>query len=223
MERRLFLCWSVLGLLLLLSADYSESFFSSLPLTRDALMEFARGSQRTVDINLGPKNVTKMVNKTYFVIGASGGCGRKRCMASFPRIVEARRSDKKNSGNRKTGPYFTISSNKVKSLFEVLSLTKALPNQLLTTKQVNEKGELIPMIIIPYNETVITSQTKREVYEPRTSPSNKFMKVVNDLGREEANAKALGLKYRNSTLTKLKGLAEKAIQSKSYIYARQVR
>lgn len=164
-----------------------------------------------------------MVNKTYFVIEAPGGCGRKRCMEVPPRIVEARRSDIKNSGNKTTSPYFTISSNKIKYLFEDPSLRKALPNRLLTTEQVNEKGELVPMIIIPYNETVITNQTKREVYEPRSSPSNKFMKVVNDLGREEANAKALGLKYRNSTLTKLKGLAEKAIQSKSYIYARQVR
>ena len=53
---------------LLVAEKSSGSFFSSLQFTRDALLDFSRGSQRTVDINLEPENTTRMVNKTYVLI-----------------------------------------------------------------------------------------------------------------------------------------------------------
>lgn len=93
-----------------------------------------------------------------------------------------------------------------------------LPKKILV-----ENHAMEPLVIMPSSETVIVNQTKREVYKPRTSPSNKFIKAINDIELAEANANALGVKYSYSTLTKLKSLVEKAIQSKSFIYARQVR
>ena len=79
------------------------------------------------------------------------------------------------------------------------------------------------IILVTINETVIIKQTKREVYKPRSSPSNKFMKAVNGIKRAEANANAVRVKNSSATLAKLKGLVEKAIRSKSYTYAREVR
>ena len=178
-------------------------------------MDFSRGSQRTLDINLEPKKTTKMVNKTY--------TWRKSKSKSMAGLVEVKEGGKK-SVYRKLGhdKYATMPSEKIKNLLDP-SMRKDLPKRLLTTIRVDKEGKLKPLILIPVNETVIINQTKREVYKPRTSPSNKFIKAINDIELAEANANALGVKYSYSTLAKLKSLVEKAIQSKSYIYARQVR
>ena len=64
MEKLIFFTWTVTVLLSLFSAKQSSgSFFSSLQFTRDALMDFSRGSQRTVDITLEPKKTIEVVNK----------------------------------------------------------------------------------------------------------------------------------------------------------------
>ena len=216
MKKQVFLSWSLTALLSLLVAEQSSaSFFSSLQFTRDALMDFSRGSQRTLDINLEPKKTTKMVNKTY--------TWRKSKSKSMAGLVEVKDGGKK-SVHRNLGhdKFSTMPSEKIKNFLDP-SMRKDLPKQLLTTIRVDKDGKLKPLILIPVNETVIINQTKLEVYKPRTSPSNKFIKAINDIELAEANANALGVKYSYATLAKLKGLVEKAIQSKSYIYARQVR
>ena len=114
-----------------------------------------------------------------------------------------------------------ISSDTIKASLDP-SMRKDLPKDLLMTASV-KSGVLEPIVLVPVKEKVIIKQTKREVYKSRTSPSNKFMKAINDIELAEANANALGVKYSYSTLAKLKSLVEKAIQSKSYIYAREVR
>ena len=71
MKKQIFFPLAVTVLLSLLAAEQSSgSFFSSLQLTRDALMDFSRGSQRTVEIKLEPKETTRMVNKTYELVGS---------------------------------------------------------------------------------------------------------------------------------------------------------
>ena len=216
MKKQVFLAWSLTVLLSLLVVEQSSArLFSSLQFTRDTLMDFSRGSQRTLDINLEPKKMTKMVNKTY--------TWRKSKSKTMAGLVEVKEGGKK-SVYRKLGhdKYATMPSEKIKNLLDP-SMRKDLPKRLLTTIRVDKEGKLKPLILIPVNETVIINQTKREVYKPRTSPSNKFIKAINDIELAEANANALGVKYSYATLAKLKGLVEKAIQSKSYIYARQVR
>ncbi|XP_073229342.1 von Willebrand factor A domain-containing protein 7-like isoform X4 [Porites lutea] len=119
-----------------------------------------------------------------------------------------------------TNAFTTIPSDKIKDSLDP-SMRKDLPKDLLMTFS-DKSGVLEPIILVPVKEKVIINQTKREVYKSRTSPSNKFMKAINDIELAEANANALGVKYGNATLAKLKSLVEKAIQSKSFIYARQI-
>ena len=75
---------------------------------------------------------------------------------------------------------------------------------------------------IPATETVVTYQTKRKVYRQRSSPSNKFLEVLNDIERAVANANASGIRYSDRTFAKQRALVERAVRSKSYKYARQV-
>ena len=50
MEKRILFLFAMISVLLLLSAEqFYGSFFSSLQFTRNALMGFSRGSERTVD------------------------------------------------------------------------------------------------------------------------------------------------------------------------------
>ena len=211
MEKRIFFAWTLIVLLSLLAAEQSSgSFFSSLQFTRDALMDFSRGSQRTVDINLESKNTTRMVNKTYVLIESQAN-GIGETSLSVKKVDESVMKTTTNA-------FTTIPSDKIKDSLDP-SMRKDLPKDLLMT--FSDKSE--PIILVPVKEKVIINQTKREVYKSRTSPSNKFMKAINDIELAEANANALGVKYGNSTLAKLKSLVEKAIQSKSFIYARQVR
>ena len=208
----MFFAWTLTVLLSLLFAEQSSgSFFSSLQFTRDALLDFSRGSQRTVDINLQPKETTRMVNKTYALI------------LSQANSIGETKLRKVDESVMKTAflSFSKISSDTIKTSLDP-SMRKDLPKDLLMAASV-KSGVLEPIVLVPVKEKVIIKQTKREVYKSRTSPSNKFMKAINDIELAEANANALGVKYSYSTLAKLKSLVEKAIQSKSYIYAREVR
>ena len=211
MEKRIFFTWTVTVLLSLFSAKQSSgSFFSSLQFTRDALMDFSRGSQRTVDITLKPKKTIEVVNKTYIMPTSEKKSGS-------PKLVELK-------GNNKTvrlGAFSTVPSEYIKDWFDP-SVRKDLPKQLLTTMRVSENGMKEPLVLVPFNKTVVKNQTKHEVYRPRTSPSNKFVKVINDIELAQTNAYASSVKYSSAALAKLKLVVERAIRSKSYKYARQV-
>ena len=212
MAKPMFFAWTLTVLLSMLSAKQaSGSFLSSLQFTRDALMDFSRGSQRTVNITLEPKKTTRIVNKTYALIAS-------RTHSSRTLIKKVDESVIKTAHPFVIG---TIPSDLIKGSLDP-SVRKDLPKKLLTTLSV-KSGVPEQIILVPVKEKVIIKQTKREVYKSRTSPSNKFMKAIYDIELAEANANALGVKYSYSTLAKLKSLVEKAIQSKSYIYARQVR
>ena len=211
MEKRIFFTWTVTVLLSLFSAKQSSgSVFSSLQFTRDALMDFSRGSQRTVNITLEPKKTIKMVYKTYI------------------KPVREARSDSKLvelKGNNKTirpDSFSAIPSEYIKNWFDP-SMRKNLPKQLLMTMRVAKYGMKEALILVPFNKTVVLkNQTKREVYRPRTSPSNKFVKAINDIELAQTNAYASDVKYSSAALAKLKLVVERAIRSKSYKYARQV-
>ena len=214
MEKQIFFAWSlnITVLLSLLSAEQSSgSFFSSLQFTRDALMDFSRGSQRTVEIKLEPKKTTKMVNKTYQLIA-------DQKESRGPTLVEVKESEN-NTGS--TDWFSTLSSEGVRDLFDP-SMRKHLPKQILVTTQVNSKGDVKTLLFVPFNKTVVKNQTKHELYRTRTSPSNKFMKAINDIELAQTNANASDVKYSSAALAKLKVLVERAIRSKSYKYARQV-
>ena len=211
MKKQIFFPLAVTVLLSLLAAEQSSgSFFSSLSLSRDALMDFSRGSQRTVEIKLEPKETTRMVNKTYELVGS------KTKMTVFSSLKKVDESVMKTA----IPGFATIPSDLIKDSLDP-SVRKDLPKKLLMT-MTHDRG-LKQVILVPVKEKVIIKQTKREVYKSRTSPSNKFMRAIKDIELAEVNANALGIKYSSSILAKLKGLVEKAIQSKSYIYARQVR
>ena len=206
----MFFAWTLTVLLSLLFAEQSSgSFFSSLQFSRDALMDFSLGSQRTVNVTLEPKKTTRIVNKTYALIASQTQSSRTLIKKVDESVMKT------------AYPGFaTIPSDLIKDSLDP-SVRKDLPKNLLTT--ITYDRGVKQVILVPVKEKVLIKQTKREVYKSRTSPSNKFMKAINDIELAEANANALGVKYSYSTLAKLKSLVEKAIQSKSYIYARQVR
>ena len=209
MEKRIFFAWTVTVLLSLFSAKQSSgNFFSSLQFTRDALMDFSRGSQRTVDITLEPKKMIKVVNKTYIFREANSGSKL---------VMEL----KANNKTLRPEAFSTIPSEDIKHWFDP-SMRKDLPKQLLIASEVSKDGTEEPLIVIPFNKTVVENQTKREVYRPRTSPSNKFVKAINDIELAQTNAYASSVKYSSAALAKLKLVVERAIRSKNYKYARQV-
>ena len=211
MEKQIFFAWTVTVLLSLFSAkESSGSFFSSLQFTRDALMDFSRGSQRTVDITLEPKKTIKVVNKTYVMPTGEA--------KSAPMLVELKGS---NKTIRPDASFSTIPSEYIKNWLDP-SMRKNLPKQLLMTMRVSENGMKEPLVLVPFNKTEVKNQTKHEVYRPRTSPSNKFVKAINDIELAQTNAYASSVKYSSAALAKLKLVVERAIRSKSYKYARQV-
>ena len=182
MEKQTLLLWFATALLLLLSSEESSgSFFSSLQFTRDSLMSFSRGSERTVQI-LTPKKTTKTVMKK--VPGVRPKKTKKKTKVTKYSVIH-----KSGWGAGKRGP----------------------------------RTEPPPTKLVPVTETVVTYQNKRKVYRRRSSPSNKFLEAINDIERAVANAKASGIRFSARTLNKLKALVERAIRSKSYKYARQVR
>ena len=75
---------------------------------------------------------------------------------------------------------------------------------------------------IPVTKTVVTYQKKRKVYRQRSSPSNKFLEVLNVIERAVANANASGDEKDAGTLSKLDELVVKAVRSKRFHYGRQV-
>lgn len=178
MKERVLVLLAATALLLLLSVEKSSgNFFSSLQFTRESLMDFSRGSERTVEI-LTPKKTTKTVMKHKPVVFS-----KKKKVAVRPHSVHKGMSVWGLSARPRPAPKATQ---------------------------------------LPVTETVVTYQRKRKVYRRRTSPSNKFLEVINDIERAVANAKASGVRYSDRTLAKLKAVVERAIQSKSYKYARQV-
>ena len=188
MKKQIFFPLAVTVLLSLLAAEQSSgSFFSSLQLTRDALMDFSRGSQRTVEIKLEPKETTRMVNKTYELVGSKA---KKTMFSSLKKVDE--------SVMKTAIPGFaTIPSDLIKDSLDP-SVRKDLPKKLLTT-MTHDRG-LKRVILVPVKEKVIIKQTKREVYKSRTSPSNKFMRAIKDIELAEVNANALGIKYSSDLL-----------------------
>ena len=95
MGKRIFFTWALTTVLSLLSAKQSSgSFLSSLQFTRDALMDFSRGSQRTVDITLASKITTKTVNKTYKMTRSS-----PNLYSSKYKLVEVKGIFKKTSND----------------------------------------------------------------------------------------------------------------------------
>ena len=183
MEKQTLLLWFATALLLLLSSkESSGSFFSSLQFTRDSLMSFSSGSERTVQI-LTPKKTTKTVMKK--VPGVRPTKAKKKTKVTKFSVIH-----KSGWG----------------------AGSKRAP-----------RTEPPPTKLVPVTETVVTYQNKRKVYRRRSSPSNKFLEAINDIERAVANAKASGIRFSARTLNKLKALVERAIRSKSYKYARQVR
>ena len=71
-------------------------------------------------------------------------------------------------------------------------------------------------------EIAVTYHRKRKVYRPRSSPSNKFLEILNVIERAAANANASGDENDAGTLSKLEDLVVKAVQSKRFHYGRQV-
>ena len=121
------------------------NFFSSLRFTRESLMQFSRGTQRTVEI-LTPK---KTITKTVIILQST------KNIATLPKPV-------------------------------------------------------------------VTYQKKRKIYRQRSSPSNKFLEILNVIERAVANANASGDENDAGTLSKLEDLVVKAVQSKRFHYGRQV-
>lgn len=264
MEKRIVLACAVTGLLWLLSAENSC----------ETLMDFSRGSQRTVEIILSTKKITRMVNKTYRIpLNSTNWRDWRITFADEVNETELFQADLgelvklyphstwlyrmywsfnlywTRFGKKSfSGLWLSFSSEdpSLRSAWSpygndrVLSFCLYLihfhrsnSNTTINCQAVkvrfdplkNENPRLRSpeaIVLVSINETVIIKQTKREVYKPRSSPSNKFMKAVNGIKRAEANANALRVKTSSATLAKLKGLVEKAIRSKSYSYAREV-
>lgn len=229
-------------------------------------MEFSRGSQRTVEIILSTKKITRMVNKTYRIHLTAKSFTpwlefRDDYEVNETELFQADLGDLVDLCNGSSwgdscriwirSPLWLSFSPEDPSLraawlmggrdvavsfCESAAVSFSKRNTTLNCQAVKVrfnfwKSPLDGMvfrypgaiILVTINETVIINQTKREVYKPRSSPSNKFMKAVNGIKRAEANADAARVKYSSATLAKLKGLVEKAIRSKSYTYAREVR
>lgn len=175
-----------------LQTSTGNLLFSSLQFTRDTLMGFSRGSERTVEI-LTPKKETKTV---------------PRPTTSKTKVKLAVHKLAVHKGE----------SYEMVETFEVhkLGITKETKYAI---KRPDPRPKATQR---PVTQTVITYQKKRKTYRPRTSPSNKFLEAINDIERAVANARASGVSYSEATLTKLKGLLVTAIKSKSYKYAREV-
>lgn len=255
MEKRIVLACAVTALLWLLCAENSC----------ETLMEFSRGSQRTVEIILSTKKITRMVNKTYRIslesVSKASTEFRDGYEVNETELFQADLGDLVDlCGNSTWADYcriwirsplwlsfspedpslreawLRVGRDVASSFCQSAAIFFSERNTTLNCQAVKMRfnfwkspwdGRVFKyptaIILVTINETVIINQTKREVYKPRSSPSNKFMKAVNGIKRAEANANAVRVKYSSATLAKLKGLVEKAIRSKSYTYAREVR
>ena len=199
MEKRVILLQALFSLFLSMSLETStgNQLFSSLQFTRDTLMGFSRGSERTVEI-LTPKKETKTLTIPPATVS------KKEVKFTLHKGEEGDKGigSKRLSYEVKTG---------VEILFSKETKHAAvLPHPLPKATQ------------RPVTQTVISYQKKRKTYRPRTSPSNKFLEAINGIERAVANARASGVRYSEATLAKLKRLLVTAITSKSYKYAREV-
>ena len=118
--------------------------------------------------------------------------------------------------------YFTLQPEDIDNFLDHLT-RKNLPREVIVKVQAGRENAQRRLVLISFNETTIVNSTKREVYRPRTSPSNKFMKALKDVELALVNANAYAVRFSHDTLPKLKALVERAIQRNNYKYARQVR
>ena len=196
MEKRVILVQALFSLFLSMSLETStgNQLFSSLQFTRDTLMGFSRGSERTVEI-LTPKKETKTLTVPPATVS------KTKVKFTLHKGVEGDKGIERTSYEGKTGVSMTFSK-------ETRLAVLPLPLPKATQR--------------PVTQTVISYQKKRKTYRPRTSPSNKFLEAINGIERAVANARASGVRYSEATLAKLKRLLVTAITSKSYKYAREV-
>lgn len=226
MERRIFFLFVVTAHFSLLFAA-KQTFRDVLPslhFTREALLDFARGSRQTVDIKLMPKNKTMLVNKKYFIRNNSCG-GIQECVASSVKLVELTEvngESENESNTMELDEYFTLQPEDIDNFLD-RPTKKNLPREVIVKVQAGRENARGRLVVISFNETKIVNSTKREVYRPRTSPSNKFMKALKDVELALVNANAYAVRFSHDTLPKLKALVERAIQKNNYKYARQVR
>ena len=198
MEKRVILLQASISVLLLMSLETSTGnrLFSSLQFTRDNLMGFSRGSERTVEI-LTPKKETKTVRPPTASLKSVKAVVHKEDRYTIETFGKG--EDGKTKGSK--GPKGTK-----------YGMKRPHPLPKATQR--------------PVTQTVISYQKKRKTYRPRTSPSNKFLEAINSIERAVANARASGVHYNRFTLTKqlstLKRLLVTAITSKSYKYAREI-
>ena len=165
----IFVVFSIWLLFVLCAHETFGNVFSSLHFTRQSLMQFSRGNERTVEI-LTPEKTMKTITKPTAVIP-------------------------------KLNIHLSIHKTKV---------TRVYPTARPKTAK------------IPVTETVVTYQKKRKVYRQRSTPSNKFLEVLNVIERAVANANASGDENDAGTLSKLDELVVKAVRSKRFHYGRQV-
>ena len=190
---------ALISLFLSMSLETStgNQLFSSLQFTRDTLMGFSRGSERTVEI-LTPKKETKTLTVPPVTVS------KTKVKFTLHKGVEG---DKGIEGERygvmKAGVEIHLSSKETEH-----AAVLPLPRPKATQR--------------PVTQTFISYQKKRKTYRPRTSPSNKFLEAINGIERAVANARASGVRYSEATLAKLKRLLVTAITRKSYKYAREV-
>ena len=163
-------------LFLLCAHEAYGNFFSSLQFTRESLLQFSRGTQRTVEILTPEKTITQTIKKTI------------KKTAVIPKRKTTFGFDGKTLG--------------------------VIPSPKLT--------RVDSFTARPVTETVVTYQKKRKVYRQRSSPSNKFLEVLNVIERAVANANASGDEDDAGTLSKLEELLVKAVRSKRFHYSRQV-
>ena len=180
----IFVVFSIWLLFVLCAHETFANVFSSLHFTRQSLMQFSRGNERTVEILTPEKTSTKLPYLT-----------EEDEEDGLPSMHEGS-ADSMHEGSADSVPFL-----KRKRVYST-----ARP------KTAN----------IPVTKTVVTYQKKRKVYRQRSSPSNKFLEVLNVIERAVANANASGDENDAGTLSKLDELVVKAVRSKRFHYGRQV-